>query len=135
MFVFFCLRLSPRVPSLAVLVATCSFLLLVVGCKTASRQTTEPEPALNPAPSVADPLSRLVELGSNSDDVRGLLRIIATGAFGGRLQVDPEISGSFNGLTGRVTVYQALDTLCQAAGCTWRTEGDPPTLIVEPAEI
>jgi len=122
-----------RLSLLALLVGVAS-LAVTTGCRTAVEQPvlgyTSPPPTDH---SPSDPLSGVLELGSRNDDIRWLLKFIATGFFGDRLEVDPAVTGSFKGETGRTSVAEALDTICSAAHCKWRVKGDPPTLVVEPA--
>jgi len=66
--------------------------------------------------------------------VRALLETFGQLFFGQRVEIAPEVEGTFKGNFEGVTLEKALEKLCARAGCEWSVEGDPPKLVVIPGQ-
>lgn len=89
----------------------------------------ESEPVRDDVPE----LDKEVEIGFfEPSPVVEIFEEIAMVYFGDRLEVVGDVNSTFQGEITRRPLREVLDRLCAEAGCTWRVEGDPPILILQP---
>lgn len=97
------------------------------------RNGSEPQPAADKAPVASSKLESPVQMTFPKEiPVQDLLRTLGGLFFGEHVEIAPEVDGTFTGSLEGTSLKEALDAICQRAGCQWTVEGEPPQLAVVP---